>query len=747
MRQFLKLLAQWLSTEHGVCFVLMVGAALLAITPLLLEGALPIDLPEDIAAPRPGTAVTAEQTEAYSAFETFRAYRYMRAIARDEGAVLWNPNDYTGVPFLAEWRTRALSPFSLPFYVFDLRSAFILSAFAKVFVAALLAFYVARVLGLTQAFATFVAVGHGLSAGLLVWTTDAAADAAPWIPLLFLFAERLSLGQVRYWPSGALVIGLMLLSGALQAFASAVVFFAIYAFLRRPHRQGSSGLAIGLSAVAAVLLGLALAAVQLVPYEEWFRESSRAWTSREASMGLGALASLIAPLGRDFGARAAAMLHVGLVPIFLSGLWPALRPYVPAAHQRRVDAVLILGWSWLGVGAVLGVLQAYAPPLQYVLLHEWLVPCGFAVALGAAATAEAWLQLRPEQSLATVRRYAVILAGLLIAAGLGYAGAFAFMNPPDADFLRAVVVGGVVVLMLVFVLAVTLVRPWTRFMGYTLALATALQLAVFLAPLQPHTSWEIVQARNAPLGAPDASGDRLASGTSANGTAAALSGHPLVRGYGRRIPKRMASFLERAATEPELFARAGAGSFLLSGDDLCGAFAPLRPDLRIETIVTGATARFDYLHSSERARMVHEVQQTDRFDPSGLRADRPPLVEGSVEVRAVEGWPGRALLEDPFSPTRFSVNVYRADPGLLVLADTNYPGWQARVDGSPARIYAVDGTFRGVEVLSGAREVEFRYAPPAFAWARIISFGSLSICLFGLAHLIYFRFRNQYFRM
>ena len=50
-------------------------------------------------------------------------------------------------------------------------------------------------------------------------------------------------------------------------------------------------------------------------------------------------------------------------------------------------------------------------------------------------------------------------------------------------------------------------------------------------------------------------------------------------------------------------------------------------------------------------------------------------------------------------------------PGLLVLADSFYPGWRATVDGVAAPILATNHLFRGVPVPAGRHRVRFEYAP------------------------------------
>lgn len=88
-----------------------------------------------------------------------------------------------------------------------------------------------------------------------------------------------------------------------------------------------------------------------------------------------------------------------------------------------------------------------------------------------------------------------------------------------------------------------------------------------------------------------------------------------------------------------------------------------------------------------------------------------------------------------------SVRVEAPGSALLVLSDTDYPGWQAFVDGAPAPILRVNYAFRGVALLGGAHEVVFRYTPDSFTWGGYISLLSLAVLL-GLAALTRRRWRE-----
>jgi uncharacterized membrane protein YfhO len=61
-------------------------------------------------------------------------------------------------------------------------------------------------------------------------------------------------------------------------------------------------------------------------------------------------------------------------------------------------------------------------------------------------------------------------------------------------------------------------------------------------------------------------------------------------------------------------------------------------------------------------------------------------------------------------------------PGMVILSDTYFPGWRARVDRKAAQIYEVNGAMRGVMVPAGLHSVTMRYRP-----ASVIVGGALTL--------------------
>ena len=75
------------------------------------------------------------------------------------------------------------------------------------------------------------------------------------------------------------------------------------------------------------------------------------------------------------------------------------------------------------------------------------------------------------------------------------------------------------------------------------------------------------------------------------------------------------------------------------------------------------------------------------------------------------------------------LDVNMSRPGWLVLADQNYPGWSASVDGSSRPIYTADYLLRAVQLDAGAHHVTFRFLPTNY-WLNLgITLAALMLAL------------------
>ncbi|MCX6645847.1 MAG: YfhO family protein [bacterium] len=80
--------------------------------------------------------------------------------------------------------------------------------------------------------------------------------------------------------------------------------------------------------------------------------------------------------------------------------------------------------------------------------------------------------------------------------------------------------------------------------------------------------------------------------------------------------------------------------------------------------------------------------------------------------------PGKVELIS-YSADEVVLNVEAEDSTFLVFSDTYYPGWKVWVDGKPGTVKRTDGIIKGVWILAGNHEVRFLYDPISWkiGWA------------------------------
>ena len=59
--------------------------------------------------------------------------------------------------------------------------------------------------------------------------------------------------------------------------------------------------------------------------------------------------------------------------------------------------------------------------------------------------------------------------------------------------------------------------------------------------------------------------------------------------------------------------------------------------------------------------------------------------------------------------------------GILVLKDSDYPGWRVSIDGRPGEWFTANYLFRGVFLNPGMHTVRFEYRPASFRWGAAVS--------------------------
>ncbi|GEM_PF-593530 len=71
---------------------------------------------------------------------------------------------------------------------------------------------------------------------------------------------------------------------------------------------------------------------------------------------------------------------------------------------------------------------------------------------------------------------------------------------------------------------------------------------------------------------------------------------------------------------------------------------------------------------------------------------------------------GKVLIKET-NPNKVLIGAVFSNPGIVVLTDTYFPGWQARVDGKKTGLLKVNGMYRGVLCGAGVHKILFEYRP------------------------------------
>ena len=129
--------------------------------------------------------------------------------------------------------------------------------------------------------------------------------------------------------------------------------------------------------------------------------------------------------------------------------------------------------------------------------------------------------------------------------------------------------------------------------------------------------------------------------------------------------------------------------------------SPERVELVRTLVSSAAGAGGERSGQSVNLRRTAFVETDDPQRLAGLRAAPAAGPTGSVVISAAD-------------PQRVELRATLPRPGLVVLADLHYPGWELTIDGIPAPILRVNRMMRGALVLEGTHTLVYTYRPVLF---------------------------------
>src|SRR5205823_1335456 len=119
---------------------------------------------------------------------------------------------------------------------------------------------------------------------------------------------------------------------------------------------------------------------------------------------------------------------------------------------------------------------------------------------------------------------------------------------------------------------------------------------------------------------------------------------------------------------------------------------------------------------SERDRPVLDLHQT-----ALIEIDDKESLKGYLSRTPVGPLESVAIIK--YEPQRVELRAKLDRPGLVILADTYYPGWHLTVDGKTASIVRANRLMRGAAVPAGEHTLVYTYDPVSFRVGAIVSIG------------------------
>lgn len=130
-----------------------------------------------------------------------------------------------------------------------------------------------------------------------------------------------------------------------------------------------------------------------------------------------------------------------------------------------------------------------------------------------------------------------------------------------------------------------------------------------------------------------------------------------------------------------------------------------------------------------------QLMQESQFDPTQtliLHDDTAPIAE-----RVANGIYTADITH--YSDTEIRVRVVAASPSYVLIADTYYPHWEARINGESVAVYRANVLFRAVAVPQGESEIVMTFEP--ILWGVAGVFGAVAWLIVGGWALILWRGR------
>ncbi|HEV2318890.1 MAG TPA: YfhO family protein [Verrucomicrobiae bacterium] len=663
---------------------------------------------------------------------------------------LWNPDLCCGAPNLGAISYGLLFPIRLLLSPLSPFAASGLAAFLKLCLAGWFTILYVRKLGVSDAGSFLAGLAFSLSGFMIVWLGHPLASSAMWLPLVLYLVESIfrlgpekaaGAAAFRLWAAFGIAYAFMVLGGHPPTTIHVTIVVTIYFFFRlmeRPCDQPfiRTGLFIG-----ALVAGFLLAAPQILPFFEYYRQSSSPlasasvgrWASHltfselihfltpnlmgNPAIGFQDLPQLLGWNGPDdFNERTG---YVGIVPLFLA--------ITAVTFRRGKFCVFFLcifaGSLWIifGIPPMPGLTRAL-PILRDINNTRLLLVAGFSLAVLAGLGWDQLKQLSKRRALIVTAIFGAVAAGAFLAFWIATQSQLRQLDPLHQSFVlkqwMMFGMGVIVSLLLAWrpaqpLAALALIWTVIDLLYYSMGYNPAIRHEQYF-PNNPAIEW--LQKDHSPF--------RIFGGDALPANCAEAYGLEDTRGCDFMTVRRYEQLVTGKAGDfffyqlpksfPNAFPLLNVKYVLLARP---AALNPALFDLvytnglfiyQYKKRVDRAFIVYNYKFENDPAAILAQVSSKD-FDPRKLL-----LLEGEPtghDPQTTETMTNQPVCILSHEPDTVKIAAALPRPGYLLLLDTYFPGWSATVNGKPTPILRADYNFRAVPLAAGDSTICFAYRP------------------------------------
>lgn len=666
---------------------------------------------------------------------------YLNSIKKDRllSHLFWDSSSGTGVPFLARWTTRAFSLFSIPFYLLSIYNAVFLSIWLKTVLGGIGVYLFGMSYNLLPSTSLFISVVFQ-TLGIFIFTplhpvTDVVAIAPYYLTLFNLFTK----GNTKLWIFLTVPSALMFLGGRISSTIVVLISSFLYMLFsdllvgKKTRQIARESLLVG----TAWLFALGLILFQVLPYIEWAKFKTDSISDSIVSLSLVDILSFIIPIttkseGNNLILQrllnSPMLLLILFIPLYISG-----RNLIKNEMKKNIE----ISWAvnaTLFLTSILLHLESgkHINALRILRFLEitdtgWLFILNTALLIGLSI--ESWNLFNPDECRNCTKKliiYAPIFWSMIFVLLLAVKPLFAL---DSNTFWYHFIAGLSLLIALCVYLVITLFSPSPKSGIYAVIIILLVSSHHIYGIHKPYLLYSTLLKIQEASEKLNQIGNRVTF----------LSEKTIVPNFPNKFnilppPKekrtyRLDRFISQASSDPRLWLRAGSNAFLIPSETYnIDNILKLRDKLQLVAQDESGYTIFTYGEKTNRAYIIYSWKAVSDIEQITLSSTLPHTVEnigndvsGSAEILIVD--------TNEITPTYATINLPKTKPGILVINDTYYPGWQATVDGKATDIFPVNGAFRGIELSEGEHLVEIRYTCIPFYIGGVLSSISLLIWL------------------